>query len=115
MTTTLEELSPLLFKQYDELPWISHKSRNNIQLEIDQKIINITIEMERIKNYVPKTEIVFSGSAFTNTANVNVNPPILRVMQTVHNHFRNLVRPDPSNGGQNKSVFDFILINGQRL
>lgn len=115
MSLTLETLSPLLSQQYEELPWDNHISTKDFQFEIDSVSITVSVEMKRIKNRVPKSEIVFTGKALTNIANVKITPPNTKVWQAVVNHFKSQVIPNPWADGQNEAIFDSVKINGQRV
>lgn len=115
MSLTLETLSPILSQQYEELPWGNHLSTKDFQLEIDSVSITVSVAMERIKNRVPKAEIVFTGKALTNIATVEITPPNTQVWQAVANHFKSQVTPNPWADGQNEAIFDSVKINGQRI
>ncbi len=113
MSLTLEKLSSLLSQQYNELPWDNYISNKDFQVEIDSVSIAISVAMERIKHRVPKNEIVFTGKAFRDVANVDITPSNTQVWQAVVNHFQSQVKRNPWAGGQNEAIFDSVKVNGQ--
>lgn len=111
MSVTLETLPLFISQQYSELPWESHLSTKEWQLEVDNSAIIVSIAMDRIQNWIPKAEIIYKGKIFTNVAIVKISPPNEQVIQAVANHFKNQVMPNPLENNQDEPLFALVAIN----
>lgn len=104
MLPVLDTLSSLLSQQHDTLPYGAHVSTMQFPIKVDDVFINVKVEMERIKNWAPKTEVVYRGKLFTDIAKIEINPSNGKVFRVVSEHFKN-----------QESLFSNVFINDRQL
>lgn len=114
MITTLETFGKLLSQQQSELPRCYHESEQNFTIEFDQVRIPVKVIMERMMRQVTSKEIVFTGRAYTDIAEVTF-PENEKVRKAFENYFKNEVTEDRWVSMSGLKVYSHVKINGQEI
>lgn len=114
MSATLETIGTLLTRQHRQLPYANHLSEQEYRLTVDQATIAVKVIMERHMLPVPKSEIVFRGKAYADTAAINF-PANERIVQAFENYFKKQVISEHSSRMTNTNVYYCVKINDQEI
>lgn len=118
MSITLDQLSPLLVQQFEEISkgWESHQITRNYQIkfyqiELENETIDVQVRMDKLKVYMPKTEVV-CPDPLKFTASVVTFPLNKNVWEVIITHFKNQTRPSFHFRDRNVATFDSFELDG---
>ncbi len=118
MTLSLENLSSVFSKQYDELcesrPEHGVKTENEYLSLVGDSRVEVTSKMERMVHKIPDGAAFCGGKLSTDTVVVTVNPPDEKIEQAVASFFKSRVFPAMF-GAPAMPVFDEVKINGKKI